>query len=178
MGGPGSSTLLAKIEPSGFFVSLASHIFIFLNKHMLTSEATIISNYIKNGLAEPQMIVLADMIHDLEGMLSFSNLFLTKFYFSWNVTSLIVIFSPFLSGYEKTYPELTNALSTFTHNILAMGLLTSKLQNSLLSQLGVSPWQDGGFWPLHVQPRTLTILAHVLLLRQTNTDQDLTGSSR
>ena len=83
MGGPGSSTLLAKIEPSGFFVSLASHIFIFLNKHMLTSEATIISNYIKNGLAEPQMIVLADMIHDLEGMISFSNLFLTKFYFSW-----------------------------------------------------------------------------------------------
>ena len=70
MGGPGSSTLLAKIEPSGFFVSLASHIFIFLNKHMLTSEATIISNYIKNGLAEPQMIVLADMIHDLEGMVS------------------------------------------------------------------------------------------------------------
>ena len=81
MGGPGSSTLLAKIEPSGFFVSLASHIFIFLNKHMLTSEATIISNYIKNGLAEPQMIVLADMIHDLEGMVSFSNLFLTKFLF-------------------------------------------------------------------------------------------------
>ena len=77
MGGPGSSTLLAKIEPSGFFVSLASHIFIFLNKHMLTSEATIISNYIKNGLAEPQMIVLADMIHDLEGMVSFSNLFPT-----------------------------------------------------------------------------------------------------
>ena len=81
-------------------------------------------------------------------------------------------------GYEKTYPELTNALSTFTHNILAMGLLTSKLQNSLLSQLGVSPLQDGGFWPLHVHPRTLTILAHVLLLRQTYTDQDLTGSSR
>ena len=86
--------------------------------------------------------------------------------------------NPFFLGYEKTYPELTNALSTFTHNILAMGLLTSKLQNSLLSQLGVSPLQDGGFWPLHVQPRTLTILAHVLLLRQTNTDQDLTGSSR
>ena len=86
--------------------------------------------------------------------------------------------NPFFLGYEKTYPELTNALSMFTHNILAMGLLTSKLQNSLLSQLGVSPLQDGGFWPLHVQPRTLTILAHVLLLRQTNTDQDLTGSSR
>ena len=74
--------MLAKIEPSGFFVSLASHIFIFLNKHMLTSEATIISNYIKNGLAEPQMIVLADMIHDLEGMVSFSNMFLTWYFVS------------------------------------------------------------------------------------------------
>ena len=132
------------MEPSGFFVSLASHIFIFLNKHMLTSEATIISNYIKNGLAEPQMIVLADMIHDLE-------------------------------GYEKTYPELTNALTSFTHNVFALGLLTTKLQNSLLSQLGVSPWQEGEFWPLNVQPRTLTILAHVMLLRQT-TDQELSSS--
>ena len=180
MGGPGSSTLLAKIEPSGFFVSLASHIFIFLNKHMLTSEATIISNYIKNGLAEPQMIVLADMIHDLEGMIFFSQIYYSpSFIFHETLQVWILInSSSFLSGYEKTYPELTNALSTFTHNILAMGLLTSKLQNSLLSQLGVSPWQDGGFWPLHVQPRTLTILAHVLLLRQTNTDQDLTGSSR
>ena len=46
---------------------------------MLTSEATIISNYIKNGLAEPQMIVLADMIHDLEGMIFLSNLFLMSY---------------------------------------------------------------------------------------------------
>ena len=138
------STLLAKIEPSGFFVSLASHIFIFLNKHMLNSESTLVTNYIKNGLAEPQMIVLADMIHDLE-------------------------------GYEKTYPELTNALTSFTHNILALGLLTPKLQNTLLTQLGVSPWQEGGFWPLNVQPRTLTILAHVMLLRQ-NQGEDLSSA--
>ena len=80
VGGPGSSTLLAKIEPSGFFVSLASHIFIFLNKHMLTSEAIIISNYIKNGLAEPQMIVLADMIHDLEGVLIVFQHFFNEFH--------------------------------------------------------------------------------------------------
>merc|ERR1739836_83863 len=52
------------------------------------------------------------------------------------------------------------------HNILAMGLLTHKLQNSLLSQLGVSPWTDATPWPLKVQPRALAVLAHVLLLRQ------------
>ena len=134
----GSSTLLAKIEPSGFFVSLSSHIFIFLNKHMLPSENNLIKEYIMNGLAEAQMIVLADMIRDLE-------------------------------DHEKTYPELTNALTTFMHNILAMGLLTSKLQNSLLGQLGVSPWTDHE-WPLKVQPRALAILAHVLLLRSENSD--------
>ena len=46
---------------------------------------------------------------------------------------------------------------------------------SLLSQLGVMPWQENGDWPLHVQPRALTILAHILLLRQSS-DQDLVSS--
>ena len=137
----GSSTLLAKIEPSGFFVSLSSHIFIYLNKHMLPAENELIKDYIKNGLAEAQMIVLADMIRDLE-------------------------------DHEKSYPELSNALACFMHNILAMGLLTHKLQNSLLSQLGVSPWTDSSAWPLKVQPRALAVLAHVLLLRQQQSDLD------
>ena len=137
----GSSTLLAKIEPSGFFVSLSSHIFIYLNKHMLPAENDLIKDYIKNGLAEAQMIVLADMIRDLE-------------------------------DHEKSYPELSNALASFMHNILAMGLLTHKLQNSLLSQLGVSPWTDGTPWPLKVQPRALAVLAHILLLRQQQSDLD------
>ena len=37
------------------------------------------------------------------------------------------------------------------------------------------PWQENGDWPLHVQPRALTILAHILLLRQSS-DQDLVSS--
>lgn len=143
-----ASSLLSKVEPSGFYVSLASHIFIFLNKHILSSEAGFMTNYMKNGLSEPQMTVLAEMIQDLEGVS------------------------------EENYPEFTSVLSTFTHNILAKGLLTIKLQNSLLAQLGVMPWQESGTdWPLHVQPRALTILAHVLLLRQSSSDQqDLTSA--
>ena len=130
MGGPGSSTLLAKIEPSGFFVSLASHIFIFLNKHMLTSEATIISNYIKNGLAEPQMIVLADMIHDLEGMISFSNLFLTKLYFSW----------------KKYFP---NPLETW---LLHQIFLSYRLQilATEICRFGIQNVKLGKIWPHYI----------------------------
>ena len=139
-----ASSLLSKVEPSGFYVSLASHIFIFMNKHILSSETGFLTNYMKNGLSEPQMTVLAEMIQDLEGV-------------------------------EEQYTEFTSVLSTFTHNILAKGLLTVKLQNSLLAQLGVMPWQENGNWPLHVQPRALTILAHILLLRQSS-DQDLASS--
>jgi E3 ubiquitin-protein ligase UBR4 len=144
-----TSSLAKSGEPSGFYISLASHIFIFMNKHMLTTveSSSFLTRYIRNGLAEPQMIVLASMVHDLDDV----------------------------QNDDSNYPEFTNALSTFNHNILALGLLTSKLQNSLLTQLGVSPWQEEGSWPLQIQPRTLAILAHVLLLRQ-SADQDLTSA--
>lgn len=65
------------------------------------------------------------------------------------------------------YSEFSTALASFTHNVLAHGLLTTKLQNSLLSHLNVSPWQaESEAWPLRVYPRTLAVLAQVLLLRQ------------
>ena len=93
-----TSNLLSKVEPSGFYVSLASHIFIFINKHILSSEAGFLTNYMKNGLSEPQMTVLAEMIQDLEGV-------------------------------EDQHQEFTSVLSTFSHNIIAKGLLTVKMQN-------------------------------------------------
>lgn len=59
------------------------------------------------------------------------------------------------------YDEFSYALYRYTHNVIASGLLSETLQNTLLAQLGVSPWTPDGDWPLQVLPRTLTVLAQV-----------------
>lgn len=52
------------------YISLATSIFVFLNKHFLCSKSTYISKYIKNGLTEQQMIILASIIRDLDKEMS------------------------------------------------------------------------------------------------------------
>lgn len=62
------------------------------------------------------------------------------------------------------YSEFSQALTRYTHNLLARGLLLDTLQVSLLHHLGVSPVQladNNNAWPLQVYPRTLAVLAQV-----------------
>jgi E3 ubiquitin-protein ligase UBR4 len=68
------------------------------------------------------------------------------------------------------YNEFSGSLASFNHNLMAYKLLTTKLQDSLLSHLMVSP-EDDHDWPLRVFPRTLSLLAHVLLLRQNSAEK-------
>lgn len=67
------------------------------------------------------------------------------------------------------YTEFSQALSRYTHNLLARNTLSESLQNTLLQHLGVSPWasENGSsvLWPLKVYPRTLSVLAQILLLK-------------
>jgi E3 ubiquitin-protein ligase UBR4 len=46
-----------KGEPAGF-VSLASHVFIFLNKHIVNCESKFVRNYIRAGLTEQQVCII------------------------------------------------------------------------------------------------------------------------
>jgi len=63
------------------------------------------------------------------------------------------------------YSEFSQALSCYTHNLLAWNTLSESLQNTLLQHLGVSPWStesnSSTTWPLQVYPRTLSVLAQV-----------------
>lgn len=61
----GRSVVPEKGEAHGY-ISLATSIFVFLNKHFLCSKSTYISRYVKNGLTEQQMIILAAIIRDLD----------------------------------------------------------------------------------------------------------------
>ena len=110
-----------KGEPAGF-ISLASHIFLFMDKHMLAAESPYVKEYVSTRLSEQQMVVLATVIQDLDRDTNSASLKL-----EYHLASL--------------YSEFSAALASFTHNVLAHGLLTAKLQNSLLSHLNVSPWQ-------------------------------------
>lgn len=66
----------------------------------------------------------------------------------------------------QLYGEFSGALTRFTHNLITHGTLHN-LQASFLAHLGVSPWNTDTphGWPLQVYPRTLAVLAQVLLLR-------------
>lgn len=63
------SIIPEKGEAHGY-ISLATNIFYFLNKHFLCSKSSYISKYIKNGLTEQQMIILAAIIRDLDKEIS------------------------------------------------------------------------------------------------------------
>ena len=51
-----------KGEPAGF-VSLASHVFIFLNKHIVNCESKFVRNYIRAGLTEQQVCTFGAHFH-------------------------------------------------------------------------------------------------------------------
>lgn len=64
------------------------------------------------------------------------------------------------------YSEFSQALSRYTHNLLARNTLSESLQYTLLQHLGVNPWSTTESttpctWPLQVYPRTLSVLAQV-----------------
>ena len=48
------------------FIALATNIFVFLNKHFLCSKSTYITRYVKTGLTEQQIVILAAIIRDLD----------------------------------------------------------------------------------------------------------------
>lgn len=101
------------------------------------------------------MIILAAIIRDLDKETSRTE-----------VGTISVYFGAVLG---QLYCEFSGALSRFTHNLITNSNLNG-LQACLLNHLGVSPWtsdvQHG--WPLQVYPRTLAVLAQVLLLRPQN----------
>ncbi len=146
-------------EPTGF-ISLASHIFIFMDKHLLMTLSGYVRNYVYTRLTEQQMTVLAAITRDLDLEASASSAMPS----SSSTSKEDANKTEYHLG--SLYTEFSSTLANFTHNLLAHNLLTPKLTNSLLHQLGVFPFNPEQEWPLHVYPRTLAVLTQVLLIRQ------------
>ncbi|CAD6222096.1 GSCOCG00011717001-RA-CDS, partial [Cotesia congregata] len=141
-------------EPHGY-ISLATQIFQFMNQHLIGSRSSYVREYVVNGLIEQQMVILAAIIRDLDHETARTE------------TGTISVFYGATLG--TMYTEFSQALSRYTHNLLARNTLSEALQNTLLQHLGVSPWasESGSSvsWPLKVYPRTLSVLAQILLLK-------------
>ncbi|KAK2587956.1 hypothetical protein KPH14_004040 [Odynerus spinipes] len=141
-------------EPHGY-ISLATKIFQFMNQHLIGSRSAYVHEYVVNGLVEQQMVILAAIIRDLDHETARTE------------TGTISVFYGATLG--ALYSEFSQALSCYTHNLLAHNTLSESLQNTLLQHLGVNPWSvetsTTSTWPLQVYPRTLSVLAQVLLLK-------------
>nr|XP_012152236.1 PREDICTED: protein purity of essence isoform X3 [Megachile rotundata] len=142
-------------EPHGY-ISLATKIFQFMNQHLIGSRSSYVREYVVNGLVEQQMVILAAIIRDLDHETARTE------------TGTISVFYGATLG--TMYSEFSQALSRYTHNLLARNTLSESLQSTLLQHLGVNPWAGtesttACTWPLQVYPRTLSVLAQVLLLK-------------
>ena len=116
-----------------------------MDQYLLGSESSMIQNYVEAGLAEQQMMILASIIRDLDPETSRPDE-------KSNQGDSVL---------NNLYAEFSSAVSRYTHNLLARGILSESLQCTLLCHLGVGPWDSGNTWPLQVFPRTLAVLAQV-----------------
>ena len=135
-----------KGEPHGYIL-LATQIFAFMNDHMLCSPR--LRQYTINSLSEHQLILLAAIIKDLDRETARTE------------TGTIAAF--FGQTLGQLFSRFSQSLARYTHNLLAYELMSHSLQIALLSHLNVNPWSEEDDWPLLVHPRSLAVLAQVLL---------------
>ncbi|XP_067662559.1 E3 ubiquitin-protein ligase UBR4-like [Haliotis asinina] len=128
-----------KREPDGF-VSMATSVLSFLNVFMVNSPDAEIKKLIRTSLNEEHVSNLATLIREMDK-------------------------ECYKVGNDKVYEDISVALAKLNHSLIATGCLSDNLQDVLLVQLGVSP-NSVDPWPLTVYPRTLAVLAEVLLLKQ------------
>ena len=140
-----------KGEPHGFIV-LAAQVFAFMNDRLLWSAR--LRTYTTTSLSEHQLALLAAIIRDLDRETA--------------RTETGTIATCFGLSLGQLFSRFSTALSRYVHNLLAGQLLGPNLQIALLDFLNVNPWSDQNRdeWPLMVHPRSLTVLAQVLLAKQ------------
>jgi len=140
---------VGECDPAGF-LSLAAHIFLFMNQHLLGSHLA--RKRLKSSLSGDHLSVLAAILVDLDD----------------NGAAFSSAKYPLYSHYV----ELSTSVCRFAHNLLAAKMFSRPLADRLLMELGVSAVDDAEeAWPLHIRPRSLSIFAQVHLIRE----QEFTG---
>lgn len=143
----GSNLVPAKDEPHEY-LNLSSLIFNFFDTS-LGGHHIYLNRYVRTGLSEQQMVLLANILRDLDRDSARGD--------------------PENSGclqWQNAMVKFSGAVGRYLHNLISNSLLNESLQSALLLHLGVSPWtQDSNIWPLQVYSRTLAVLVQILLLK-------------
>uniref|UniRef100_A0A182YND8 Uncharacterized protein n=1 Tax=Anopheles stephensi TaxID=30069 RepID=A0A182YND8_ANOST len=143
----GTNLVPAKDEPHEY-LNLASLIFNFFDVSLGGSHIYL-SRYVKTGLSEQQMVLLANILRDLDRDSARGD------------TDI-----PGCMQWQNAMVKFSGAVGRYLHNLISNSLLNESLQSALLLHLGVSPWtQDANIWPLQVYSRTLAVLVQILLLK-------------
>lgn len=142
-----TSMVSAKDEPHEY-LELSAQIFSFLDT-TLGSNHKYLNKYVKSGLSEQQMALLANILKDLD-----------------RDASRAEAENSYSTQWQNAMIEFSGAIGRYLHNLISRSLINESLQSSLLLHLGVSPWaQDTNVWPLQVYSRTLSVLVQILLLK-------------
>lgn len=137
----------AKEEPHEY-LELSAQIFTFLDVS-LGGPDKFLKKYVKNGLSEQQMVLIANILKDLDR---------DSVRGEPDASSCV--------QWQNEMLKFSSAIGRYLHNMISQLSLNESLQSILLLNLGVSPWQqDTNIWPLQVYSRTLAVLVQILLLK-------------
>lgn len=146
-----------KDEPHEY-LELSCQIFMFLDNQLGDNKNKYLSKYVKNGLSEQQMVLLANILKDLDRDTAIgANIPLT------GTANDVTTGGP---QWQSAMIKFSSSIGKYMHNLISNSLLSESLQSLLLQNLSVSPWQtDSNIWPLQVYSRTLSVLVQILLLK-------------
>lgn len=144
-----SALVSAKDEPHEY-LELSVQIFTFLDKS-LGGNHLYLNKYVRNGLSEQQMVLLANILKDLD-----RDSVRSEFEQSNNGSG---------TQWQTVMMHFTSSIGRYIHNLIAGALMNETLQSALLLNLGVSPYTQDTIWPMQVYSRTLSVLVQILLLK-------------
>lgn len=161
----GSNATPAKDEPHEY-LELAAQIFFFLDSKLGDAENRFLIKYVRHGLSEQQMVLLANILKDLDSdvQMGINNNAPTVTVTSNNASSNDAANAAV--QWRSSMVKFSSSIGKYMHNMISNSLLSESLQSLLLQNLGVSPWStDTNTWPLEVYSRILAVVVQILLLK-------------
>lgn len=160
-----SNSTPAKDEPHEY-LELASQIFNFLDSKLGDADNRFLIKYVRHGLSEQQMVLLANILKDLDSdvQMGINNNPPTVTITTSNAASNDVANAAI--QWRLSMVKFSSSIGKYMHNMISNALLSESLQSLLLQNLGVSPWStDTNTWPLEVYSRILAVVVQILLLK-------------
>ncbi|XP_026807089.1 E3 ubiquitin-protein ligase UBR4 isoform X1 [Rhopalosiphum maidis] len=129
-------------DPEGY-LALIIRIFNILDIYFLNAECNYIFTYMSKTIETDNIIVLAKLVGEVD----------------WAPVNND------LSSIVDSHQNVSSSIGIFIHNLIAKDFLSGKQQDEFLELLGIKIPQDAldSKWSLQIYPRTLSILAQVLL---------------